>query len=349
VHVVVLTAFAGLLGIGGASAGTHPVAAKKSGATWGIGPSNPKKLDGRANFKWFVSPGGELTDHVAIQNISRRPLTLDLYARAAANAANGQLSLQPEAAPATDIGSWVTIGLPHHATSVRIPARSTAIVPFTLKVPANASPGDHTGGIISSLSAKVRTGSSTHVNPTLEQRVAVAMIARVKGPIYGGLAVSDFKASYKGTLNPFGSGSSTLSYNVVNNGNVNLGAKQTVSVKGLFGTTKHLTSADVPGLLPGGSATISIPVSGVFPEGVATAKVELAPLVPSGDVDPGLKDTAFSAHFYPMPWTLLATLVVVVLGVVLVFRRRRVPARGKRAAPRGRRAASPKPDAPGVS
>jgi hypothetical protein len=293
------------------------------GATWGLGPASRKKLDGRPDFKYFVTAGAVLHDHVAIENLSKKPLTLNLYARDATNGPGGQLGLQPRSAKPIDAGAWITIQLPKGAAKVRIPARSVAIVPFVVNVPPNASPGDHTGGIISSLDAKVTTKKGPHINPILEQRVAVAVAIRVSGPVHARLAVEGLGGSYSGTLNPAGKGTATLTYRVVNVGNVNLGAHQQVSVHGWFGSTEQVAAANVPVLLPGNSATIKLHVPQVFPEVLMSAHVVLTPLVPSGDVDPGLSAAEGSAHFFAIPWALLIILVLVVVAVVIRVRQRR--------------------------
>jgi hypothetical protein len=309
-----------------------------NGATWGIGPASKTKLDGRPDFKYFVTAGAVLHDHVAIENLSKKPLTLSLYARDATNGRDGQLGLQPRAAKPADAGAWITIRLPKGASRLRVPARSVAIVPFVVNVPRNAAPGDHTGGIISSLSAKVTTKKGPNVNPILEQRVAVAVAIRVSGPVHARLAVEGLGGSYAGKLNPLGKGTATLTYRVVNTGNVNLAAHQQISVHGLFGSTENIPAANVPVLLPGHSATVTLHVPGVFPEVLMSARVVLTPLVPSGDVDSGLSAAEGSARFFAIPWALLVILVLVVAAVVTRVRQRK-----SRRRQRSVRGASPLP------
>jgi len=319
--------------------GSATAVAGKTRATWGLGPASlvtGKKgkhlgIDGRPDYKWFVSPGATLHDHVAIENLTTRALKLYVYARDATNAPNGQLALQPRSATPTGLGAWVTIHLPHHLSYVVVGPRATVFLPFTVQVPTSVTPGDYTGGVISALNAKVTTKGGESVAPTLAQRVAVPMIARVSGPLHPRLSIEDLHASYRGTANPIGDGHASLSYRVVNTGNVNLGANQQISIRGLFGTTAHVRAPAIPALLPGSAETITVPLASVFPEFVETAKVTLTPLVPSGDVDGPVAQPAASAHFWAIPWLLILLVLLFVALVVFEWRRRRSAARNKKA------------------
>jgi hypothetical protein len=282
-------------------------------AAFGLGPATAKALDDRPTFVWSVTPAGTLDDHVAIINYSTQALTLDLYSKDAVNAPSGALNMQAKAVAPTDAGSWITLEIPGNASTVTVPPRSTIIVPISLKVPSNASPGDHTAGIITSLTAKATaTNGNQTVNPNLEQRVAVPVQIRVAGPIRPNLAVHGLKTSYSQTLDPIGDGRATVTYHVVNTGNVNLGGHQQVSISGLFGSV-HATVADIPVLLPGSSVAMSVAVHGVFPELLMTTHVTVTPLVPAGNVDPGVVVTHASKHFWAVPWVLLG--IVLLVGV----------------------------------
>ena len=294
-------------------------------AVYGIGPASATGVDGRPRFKWSASPDGSLQDHVAVVNSGTTPLTLDLYARDAVNQPDGSLGLQTKAAKPTDAGSWITLEIPHGASSLTVPARSTVIVPVSLAVPSNASPGDHTGGIIVSLTAQSTSTGAQALTPNLEQRVAVPVAIRISGPLRPSMSVQSLSASYGQTLNPVGSGHATVTYKVVNTGNVNLGGHEAVSISGLLGSTVHAKAPDVPVLLPGSSIIESIPVHGVLPEFLMSARVRITPLAASGDVDPGLIATSGSKHFWAVPWLFLGIIALVLLGWRQVRRRKNSP------------------------
>src|SRR5581483_4024941 len=112
-----------------------------------------------------------LQDHVAIVNIGLSPLALDVYPTDAVNAADGSFTLLPKTHHSVDVGSWVTLRIPGGATRVTVPPRSLVVVPVTLSVPRNASPGDHSGGIVASLTSYIANKKNARVK--FEQRVGV--------------------------------------------------------------------------------------------------------------------------------------------------------------------------------
>jgi hypothetical protein len=329
---------------GAGTGATPPTAPAK--ATFGLGPASATAVDGRPRFEWSADPGGTLKDHVAVVNIGSTALTLDLYARDAVNQPDGSLGLQTKASNPTDAGSWITLEIPRGASTITVPARSTVIVPVSLAVPSNASPGDHTGGIIVSLTARSTSTGKQALTPNLEQRVAVPVAIRISGPLRPSLSVQSLSASYGQTLNPVGSGHAAVTYKVVNTGNVNLGGHEAVSISGLLGSRVHAKAPDVPVLLPGGSIIESIPVHGVLPEFLMSARVTVTPLAASGDVDPGLIATSGSKHFWAVPWLLLGIMALLLLGWRQLRRRKR-PSTGRHGTKSGggtrRRGSAPAP------
>jgi hypothetical protein len=298
-------------------------------------------VDGRPYFTWSVTPRATLFDHVAVVNIGIKPLTLTVYATDAVNGADGSFTLLPRATRPTQAGSWIQLGLGSHGPTVTVPGRSSAVIPVRLLVPANASPGDHAGGIVASLSSVAKDKNGHRIK--LDQRVGTRVFIRVSGPLHPQLAVTDVHTSYGGTLNPFGTGHTHLSYVVRNVGNVNLGARQEVNIKGLFGLTDDASGlAAIPLLLPGGSMHLTTDIAGVFPEISMHANIRLMPLAMVGAVDPPLHSFSASHHFWAIPWTLLALLAACVIAIGYAVRRSRRAAHGAHRKRSGRRVAGPR-------
>jgi hypothetical protein len=317
-------------------------------ATWGIGPAKTLSVGhyevdaDRASFKWFVTPGGALSDHVAVVNLSVTPLTLRVYTRDAQNDSDGKLQLQPFSGKPADAATWITVALPGGGTAFTIPARSTAYLPVTLHIPADASPGDHTAGIISSLTAQVSGAGAQSINPDLEQRVAVPVQIRVSGAVNARLGIRSVHPSYAQALNPIGHGRTTITYTVANTGNVNLGAHASLVVTGWLGASIHVPVANIPVLLPGGSDTVTVELHGVLPEVFMNAKVTLAPLVPSSDVDPNIVASGKSKHFLAIPWMLIGIVSLIIVAFWGYQRMRRGSGKHGQNSTVGRRRAIPK-------
>jgi hypothetical protein len=317
--------------IGVTPAAGAPTAAHKSRVTFGVEPATGHHPDARPHFDFGVTPGATLSDHVAVLNYSAKPLTLQLYPTDAVNTSTGGFGLLPGGTTPTGAGAWVT--LPKHSRTVRVPAQSAkapgeVIVPFTLNVPDNATPGDHVGGIVASLRTEGHNGSGQNI--VLVQRVGTRLFIRVAGTLSPNLSLSGLHATYHGTLNPFGKGHVTVHYTVHNTGNVELGLGQHVKVSGLFGSSSQVSVPSVPLLLPGASLSEVAQVPGVWPQFTAKATVTATPVAVPGDSDPRLVAVSASTHLLAIPWPLivLILLLIVVAGLVVVARRRahRAPA-----------------------
>ncbi|MFF2850654.1 WxL protein peptidoglycan domain-containing protein [Streptomyces sp. NPDC058001] len=301
-------------------------------ATFGVQPSGPKKPDRRSDFSYSATPGAAVRDHIAVLNHSTRPLTLSVYASDAFTTEDGGFDLLARGRKSKDAGTWVT----PTKRKVTVPARSRAVVPFTLTVPAKAAPGDHAAGIVAAL-VSTRTGAKGD-RVAVEQRVGARVHIRVAGELKPQLTVEDLHATYHGTANPFGGGSATVTYTVRNTGNVRLGARQTVRVSNAVSGPR--TADKVPAvkqLLPGGSVKVTASVHDVFPALRSTATVTVDPVPVGGDIDPALPGTTRSTDFWTVPWALLALLLLIVAGVTAWLLRRRRRAR------RAAGAASPVP------
>ncbi|MER8041437.1 hypothetical protein [Streptomyces sp. NPDC094032] len=306
--------------------------------TFGVQPSSAKRPDARPHFSYGATPGAVVKDHIAVFNYGTAPLTLRVYAQDAFTTADGGFDLYAADRRPTGVGAWVAL----RPGRVTVPARSHTVVPFTLTVPPGATPGDHTGGIVASLSA-VRTdreGSKVAV----DQRVGARIYVRVAGDLAPRLAVEDLSTAYHGTANPFGTGEATITYTVRNTGNVRLGARQAVEVRDpLGGAARVAKIRDVPELLPGDSLRVTATATGVLPAFSDTTTVTVDPAPVRGDIRHRiLPRVTRTAGFTAVPWASLALLLLLASGggALLTVRRRR---RRLRTAGTGRARTAPRP------
>jgi Bacterial protein of unknown function (DUF916) len=298
---------------GAATASSAATAGQPAKAEFGAAPASATKLDGRPFFTYDASPGGSIEDHIAIINFATKSLKLNVYTVDATNGVNGAFAYAPEAAPRKQVGAWLKVG-GSTAQQVTIPARKTVILPVFLHVPANASPGDHAGAVIVSVTGLVQ-GKNQKLK--LEQRIATRAIIRVSGKLRPQLSIDKLHASYAGHLDPFATGVISVTYTVHNTGNVLLGASQQVTVRGLFGSTAHATGLHtIPLLLPGGSYQVRTQVPGILPEVLVTASVRLGPEGLRGDINPGVHASTASVTVWTVPWILLAIVIALLIFVI---------------------------------
>ncbi|MFI5706633.1 WxL protein peptidoglycan domain-containing protein [Kribbella sp. NPDC051620] len=290
-----------LLAVGAVVLGAGTAAADDS-APWQVKTAANSYGSNRANYSYTVAAGGQVQDAFVVVNRGKAPLELAVSAGDAFTTSSGELDLRgPDS---KDLGTWV------HADrkQVRVLPGKSVQVPFKIAVPADARPGDHLGGVITSLTQN-----------DVERRLAIRIRLRVSGALEPSLSVEDLKVRYAGN------GDATVAYEIHNTGNTIAAARQTASVSGPFGQLKSQSGAiaDSPQLLPGESWKVSVPVKGVTPAGRLTGAVELLPLV----TDAAGSTATFAAvqsttHAWTIPWVVLLLLVLVVVGAVLLIRRR---------------------------
>lgn len=329
----------------GSAAASAPSGAQYARAGFGVQTASDGKPDGRGIVTYGVTPGATQQDEFAVVNIGRKPLTLTVYATDATSGSDGRIGLRPSGAKPTDVGAWISID---HPTTVRVPARtangpSFVLVPYTVAVPANAEPGDHIGGIVASLASSARNKDGVDV--TLDQRVALSLVARVSGAVRARLAVEDLHVDYRGPSltggNPFADGSATVTYRVHNTGNVQLGGVQNVTLDPTVGGSVTSATTGVPTLLPGASAQQRIVVAGVYPGFSIDARVTVTPIAAPGATHGPLRPTTVTASVTAVPWLMIA--LVVLVALLLVVLSLRVRALRKKPRPTHRRSRGPSP------
>jgi hypothetical protein len=311
-------------------------------ATFGVGPADQKGLDGRSYLNYTTSPGARTSDHIAVTNYGTKPIKLTLYPADATAADNGSIGFAPRTAQRTDASRWITFNGGATTLELHLAARRTRVLPITVSVPDNATPGDHLAGVMASYQGLVIGKGGQHLK--FEQRVALRALFRVSGDIKALLTIDNLHVTYHGTVNPFGTGGATVTYVVRNAGNVLLSGKQNVNITGLFGSTGSTnTLVRLPLMLPGARFPMRVEVRHVWPQLLMHARVTVTPLGVAGAANPDLASASASTMFWAIPWTLLALVALLIVAAgALVLWRRRVTARpaAHPAGPREREAAA---------
>ncbi|GAA3212441.1 hypothetical protein ACFP63_09585 [Oerskovia jenensis] len=327
------TAVAGPVSSTGAtSSGTGPAATAADPAsdpapaktTWAVEPATAEGPDGRVSSRLTVDPGGRVTDHVTVTNFSDHPATFDVYASDGVVTADGQFDLLPAGTAPVDGGAWITVGEGDAAGQtqrVEVGAASSVTVPFTVAVPADATPGDHPAGVVAALARPEGDGSAV----TFDTRVGARVHLRVAGELVPVLALTDVRATYEPSWNPFAPGAVRVDYTVANEGNVRLGADTQVTSAGLFGwNARDVVAPAQREVLPGQEASGTVVLDGVWPLGKVSGDLTTTPLVVGDDVvEVALAPATGSYAAWTLPWVQLGTVLVLVGAVLAVLRARR--------------------------
>ncbi|WP_405872967.1 WxL protein peptidoglycan domain-containing protein [Streptomyces sp. NBC_00005] len=330
-YVLLLGLFLGLF-LTGLTAPTSAHAADNG--SWSVYPAS-SQVAARPYFYLSADPGTTVEDKVVVANKTGQPLTFRLYAADAYNTArDGGFAVKTAKEKQRGVGAWAKPA----KSRVTVPAHGKVTVPFTLRVPQGAEPGDHPGALVA-LDERIDKGEGS-LALGVQRAVGARVYLRVGGPTLPAISVENVHVVHHQPLVPgLGGSTATISYTLHNTGNVTLNPKVELRAEGLFGRT--LLARDlsrIPSeLLPGQRVHLTEPWRG-------------APQLDWGDVTltasaQNTRESA-SASFFALPWVVaLVLLVVAVVGVALVIRARR--ARALPSVPvRPSRPAAPTPSRP---
>lgn len=300
----------------GALVGASPASAIGNG-DFSVAPTT---VGGHARqvYTPVVAAGNTSTDQVTLANLTKSPITLELYAADAYNTTNGSFAVKPNFEPKVHMGKWIHFAV----SSITVQPTAGDIVPFTYTIPGNTPPGDYAGGVV----AVQTTGlplTHGHVRVRAQYAIAIPVLGRVAGPLHAGLAVSAVSVS---TSSPIGAQfggpvDATVTYSVTNTGDRYLKPTITVTVSGLIGGSHTYTKHIPDVLIPGSTITFRHTFDSVLPFGSVTANVKARTNV---------TQATGSSTAVVIPWGIVAIVVLLIVLIVWLVRRRR---RGSRPEP----------------
>jgi hypothetical protein len=310
---------------------SRPQLAPPGEIRWSLTPASATApILSETKFSYLnIRPGATVLDHVAVFNYSRQAEAFEIYGTdATGTTASNELLLMPATEQPTDIGAWVSF--PHAARlSVIIPGDHGVIEPFTIDVPRDATPGDHTGGIVAAVSTEAVNHKGQEL--TTVSRIAIPLEMRVIGPLRAGMRVDTIWAGFANNVNPVGDGSATVTFVVQNTGNIRLAGTQRVTVTGPFGLKATIRPKLLATVLPGDSVEFTARAPGLYPAGPLTAHVVVSPAAPAGAPALAAPMSVIdgSVSLFAVPWAALVLLLVLIgAGIgslqVLRYRERRL-------------------------
>src|SRR5262249_21325721 len=134
--------------------------------TWSVEPATSKGPDqSRLDFSYgVVKAGSSIQDHVEIVNRSSQSASFSIYATdAAGTSAQGALLLPGPSQKSTDIGAWASFPGGAKQLSTIIPGKQAIIQAFTLHVPPQATPGDHTGAMVAAVAVNSKNAQGEQI------------------------------------------------------------------------------------------------------------------------------------------------------------------------------------------
>jgi hypothetical protein len=143
----------------------------------------------RPYFTYELEPGRDTTDSVVISNNGQAAVTLSLYAADGITSINGSTSFAGPGEVRSDVRSWLSTD----AASLAVPSQQSVRVPFAVRVPPDALPGDHVAGWV--VEAPPKPGTAGGLAASVVERAGVAVVVRVPGParhqlVLGGICLN---------------------------------------------------------------------------------------------------------------------------------------------------------------
>lgn len=324
-------------------------ATRSDRTTWALAPSGADGPDGRVSFRHTLDPGAEVTEHVTLTNFSAHAASFHVWAGDGVLTADGQFDLPPTGTAPVAAGAWIALGDragapgdPGAVQHVELGPGEAVSLPFSVRVPADAVPGDHPAGIVAALADGPEGGVG------VDSRVGVRLHLRVSGDVVTALAVPGVTATYAPSWNPFRPGVLRLEHVIANAGDVRLGAAVVASAAGPLGLGARTDDGpDVREVLPGAEVAVTTELP-AWPLGRLAGDVTVTPAVVGDDVLTGASVLVVQGwSVWALPWSQLGLVLLVVAAAVAVplVRRRRADAVQRRvdeavaaaraAAPRG--------------
>jgi LysM repeat protein len=294
-----------------------------SAAEGGVGgrPAHPRDDNPRSKsiFVHELEPGKQVTDGIQVVNNSSITKQVLVYAVDSQMSSGGAFACAQAADKPIAAGTWIEL---EKDTLTLEPGENT-VVDFKIKVPEEASPGEHNGCIVVQDTDRQRAPGGSGI--TLSMRSAIRLAVTVPGDIQKGLVVTGLG------IEPRDDQRILMSTGLKNNGNVSLDAQLGVTLRYWFGTTATSVGGTFP-VMSGSEARFNFeggrPFWGGWYRLSATARYNSQPDVSVGEGKPNASVTRSEWVFVaPQPLAAAvegAVIVVLLAGLGYVVRTRLV-------------------------
>lgn len=288
----------------------------------GVIPAFPQEGNERSKgiFIYSLKGGESAEDGVKIFNYTDAEVSVILGAVDSIAASDGSFSCKQNTDQQKVVGTWVELT----ADKVTIPAKSDTIVPFTVNVPKDVSPGEYDGCVTAQDASNFATKKGSGI--LLGFRSAIRMAITVPGKIVKKLTIEQVK------IERVSSGNYTVSPITRNSGNVSLDVTTRVQLQSLFRQKTPIKTANYPvirGATTGWPFEFKRPFWGGIFRAYTSVSYNANPAdglgVNTADQKKLREDTGYFV-MAPTPAAIgigLAVPVATVLAMVFIIRRRR--------------------------
>ncbi|MEE6295382.1 COG1470 family protein [Georgenia wangjunii] len=279
---------------------------------WSVAPADESGPDGRRVVEHELDPGETVEDRFAVHNVGDEEVTFQLTAADGFYTRTGRFDILAGDQESVAAGTWISL-----PESVTIGPGETEVIDFSVTVPERAEPGDHAAGITASVLSVQSAEDGTSVG--VESRIGFRVLTRVTGEITPAASVQNVNGEYDLSWNPLRPGETTVTFEVVNEGNTRLLAEGTVSAGGQ-NVEFPLEGENRQELLPGDTREMSFRVDGVWPLFAVPVAVSFAPEVVTADgATSTLEPVVAETTVWAIPWPHLGIVAGIALIVIAIM------------------------------
>lgn len=268
--------------------------------TWSVTPADKHGPDGRAWVSLELEPGQEHTDYLAVKNLGSQSATFSVQSADGYFTDTGRFNMLPAGEESSGAGTWLVT-----EPKVTLAPGETKVLPFTVRVPENAAPGDHAAGLAAVLSA---VGHGAEGTVGVDSRVGFRVMIQVAGEPAPALNIASVHTSFEPAWNPFAPGTLTASLEVENRGNLVLSPE--LSMHTWQGSVDH---AEELTLLPGEQRTYTLRSETMWP-------TLLLPTEVRAEARPAFQGTTLLAQAdqKSLTWAWPVSQLLVLVGAALI-------------------------------
>lgn len=236
-------------------AGAGIALADDGNISFGIRPTKaiPGQPETLSYFVHELVPGSVMTDEALVMNSGDVPVTLKLYAADGITAINGGTAFAQQGQEINGVVRWLS----HSVTEIRLEPGKEMVVPFTINVPPDASPGHHVAGLV--VEALPSRGVSSpsgegeaQFTASVVRQAGVAVVIDVPGPHVAGLEITN------ASLRQQDDQGSTFVIAVHNTGNIFIKAEGSLLITDREGKELASISLKMDTVLPGDTTTFQV-------------------------------------------------------------------------------------------
>jgi hypothetical protein len=218
---------------------------------------HPADQPGGTFFDVTLDPGQQKSFRVIIGNSGKVSADARTYVADAYTLINGGFGLKTPDAPHTGVTTWLDY-----------PTRRLALAPgegisqeFTIKVPADAQPGQYKTGLSLETAEPLKTGTDTG-QLQLKQilRKVIAVMITVPGPVTPSFTITDPDIQQ-------GAAGAVVSATIANTGNIKVKPAGDVQVTDADGNTDETVPVQMGSVYPGDTTQLRLGLGGSLPYG----------------------------------------------------------------------------------